>query len=123
MAVVRGPDFIALQVRDLEGSRRFYTEQLGLRVAPSSPPGAVVFDTRPIPFAIREPLVDLDAAAHLGWGVSLWLAADDAEGLHARLSSAGVAIISPLSRGPFGQQFGFVDPDGYAVMIHQPDAP
>ena len=28
---VAGPDFIALQVRDLQASARFYTERLGLR--------------------------------------------------------------------------------------------
>ena len=59
---VTGPDFVALQVRDLEGSARFYTERLGLRRAPASPPGAVVFATEPVPFAVREPMVDLDAA-------------------------------------------------------------
>ncbi len=59
---ITGPDFVALQVRDLEASARFYTEQLGLRRAPASPPGAVVFATEPIPFAVREPSVDLDAA-------------------------------------------------------------
>jgi catechol 2,3-dioxygenase-like lactoylglutathione lyase family enzyme len=59
---VTGPDFVALQVRDLEGSARFYTDRLGLRRAPASPPGAVVFATEPVPFAVREPMVDLDAA-------------------------------------------------------------
>ena len=61
--------FVALQVRDLDRSARFYTERLGLQRAPSSPPGAVVFTTAPIPFAVREPLVDLDATpAGLGGG-------------------------------------------------------
>lgn len=65
---VTGPSFIALQVRDLEASARFYTDRLGLARAPGSPPGAVVFATEPIPFAVREPVVDLDAANRLGWG-------------------------------------------------------
>ncbi len=60
---VTGPDFVALQVRDLEASARFYTERLRLRRAPVSPPGAVVFTTEPIPFAVREPMVDLDATS------------------------------------------------------------
>jgi catechol 2,3-dioxygenase-like lactoylglutathione lyase family enzyme len=67
-----GPDFVALQVRDLDVSTRFYTERLGLTPAPAGPPGAVVFTTEPIPFAIREPAVDLDATSRLGWGVALW---------------------------------------------------
>lgn len=83
---VTGPDFIALQVRDLERSARFYTQQLGLRRAPQSPPNAVVFATSPIPFAVREPTVDLDAVDQLGWGVALWLKADDADALHATLA-------------------------------------
>jgi len=119
MTAATGPDFVALQVKDLSRSRSFYTEQLGLRAAPFSPPGAAVFDTHPIPFAVREPLVDLSASPRLGWGVSLWLAADDAQGLHDRLARAGVPILQPLSRGPFGLQFTFSDPDGYSVTIHQ----
>lgn len=102
MAAVTGPDFIALQVRDLARSRDFYTRQLGLRPAPASPPGAVVFDTRPIPFAVREPLVDLDASARLGWGVALWLAADDAQGICDRLSRTGAPITQPPSPGRSG---------------------
>jgi catechol 2,3-dioxygenase-like lactoylglutathione lyase family enzyme len=120
MTAVTGPDFIALQVKDLPKSRSFYIDKLGLRAASFSPPGAVVFDTQPIPFALREPLVDLSASSRLGWGVSLWLAADDAQGLHDRLAKAGVPILQPPSRGPFGLQFSFADPDGYTVTIHQP---
>ena len=37
---VTGPDFVALQVRDLERAARFYTEQLGLRRRYYQPSGA-----------------------------------------------------------------------------------
>jgi hypothetical protein len=30
--------------------------------------GAVVFTSVPIPFAVREPVADLDATSRLGWG-------------------------------------------------------
>ena len=60
MSRVIGPDFLSLQVSDLEASRRFYAKSVGLTPAAESPPDAVVFDTRPIPFAIRRPLVDLE---------------------------------------------------------------
>jgi predicted enzyme related to lactoylglutathione lyase len=118
MTKLIGPDFLALQVRDLDASRRFYMEKLGLSPAERNPPGAVVFDTKPIPFAIRTPLVDLDASERLGWGVSIWLACDDADAFHERLVAAGVAISAPLQDGPFGRFFSFQDPDGYAVTLH-----
>jgi hypothetical protein len=38
-----------------------------------------VFATSPIPFAVREPAVDLDAVDRLGWGMALWLKTDDAD--------------------------------------------
>lgn len=118
---VTGPDFIALQVRDLARSSAFYETHLGLRRAPASPPGAVVFATAPAAFAVREPLpgVDLDAAAPApGHGVALWLHADDAQALHDRLAEADVPITVAPFDSPFGRTFTFTDPDGYAVTIH-----
>lgn len=118
---VTGPDFIALQVRDLDRAAAFYETQLGLRRAPVSPPHAVVFDTTPIPFAVREPLpgVDLDAAVpRPGLGVALWLHADDAQALHDALAAAGVPVLAAPVDGPFGRTFTFSDPDGYAVTVH-----
>lgn len=118
MSKVIGPDFVALQVRDLAASRRFYTEQLGLQPAPKSPPSAVVFETEPIPFAIREPALDLNAVPRLGWGVALWLRCDDADELCSSLRASGVRITQPPQDGPFGRYFVFSDPDGYAITVH-----
>jgi len=118
---VTGPDFVAQQVRDLQRSADFYQTRLGLRRAPGSPPGAVVFATEPVPFAVRDPLpgVDLDDAhPRPGFGVALWLHGDDAQGLHDELAAAGVPIVAPPVDGPFGRMFTFTDPDGYAVTIH-----
>jgi len=118
---ITGPDFIALQVRDLDRAAAFYETQLGLRRAPISPPHAVVFDTTPASFAVREPLpgIDLDKAVpRPGLGVALWLHADDAQALHDSLAAAGVPIPDAPFDGPFGRTFTFTDPDGYAVTIH-----
>jgi predicted enzyme related to lactoylglutathione lyase len=121
MPTVTGPDFIALQVRDVDAAAAFYESRLGLRRAAVSPPHAVVFDTAPIAFAVRAPLpgVDLDAIDPApGAGVALWLHADDAQGLHDQLVEAGVPILTAPVDGPFGRTFTFADPDGYAVTIH-----
>lgn len=118
---VTGPDFIALQVRDLQRAATFYETHLGLRRTPAAPPGAVVFATTPVPFAVRDALpgVDLDAASpRPGLGVALWLHADDARAVHDTLAAAGVAIVAPPADGPFGRMFTFTDPDGYAITVH-----
>jgi predicted enzyme related to lactoylglutathione lyase len=117
MAVI-GPDFVALQVRDLETSARFYIERLGLTRAPAAPPGAVVFATEPIPFAVRKPAVDLDAANRLGWGVALWIKAENVDQLHDDLAKHEVPIVTAPFDGPFGRTFAFADPDGYVVTLH-----
>src|ERR1700678_1972118 len=113
-----GPSFLALQVRDLEASRAFYVDKIGLKPLPQIPPGAIVFSTRPVPFAIRTPMVDLDATDKLGWGVSLWIAATNADAFHAQLVEKGVPILLPPADGPFGRFFAFRDPDGYAITVH-----
>lgn len=121
MATVTGPDFIALQVRDLAVAAQFYETKLGLRRTPASPPGAIVFDTTPTSFAVREPLPGVDLAAispRPGAGVALWLLADDAQELHDQLAADGVPIVAEPFDGPFGRTFTFADPDGYAVTVH-----
>lgn len=117
---VSGPDFIALQVRDVEAAAQFYESRLGLTRAPAAPPGAVVFTTSPIPFAVREPLsgVDLDSGDRPGNGVALWLRCDDAQALHDSLAEAGVEILRAPAPSPFGLTFTIADPDGYAVTLH-----
>lgn len=117
---VSGPDFIALQVRDLGRSAQFYESQLKLRRLPAAPPGTVVFDTAPIPFAVREPLpgVELDAGGQPGLGVALWMHCDAVAELHESLSEAGVTVLRAPEPGPFGLTFTFADPDGYAITVH-----
>ena len=76
---------------------------------------AVVFDTKPIAFAVRDLVagVDLDAIAQPGQGMALWLHAPDAQEIHDALAAAGTTIISAPVDGPFGRMFTFADPDGY----------
>lgn len=113
-----GPDFVGVQVEDLEAARTFYTEIVGLKIAEFSPPGAVVFDTRPIPFAVRKPMVDLGATDRLGWGVALWFGCDDADALHDHLVAQGASICFAPKDGPFGRYFAFEDPFGYTITAH-----
>lgn len=115
-----GPDFISLQVRDLDASQAFYEHHLGLVRSPAGPPHAVVFATAPIAFALRDPLpgTDLAAVPRPGTGVALWLHATDVQAIHDGLVAAGHAIVSAPVDGPFGRTFTFADPDGYHVTLH-----
>ncbi len=122
MPKIIGPDFCALQVRDLETSRKFYIEKLGLGISPETRPDLrpeiVVFATQPIALAIRKTRINLDEVKQLGWGVEVWLKCDDAEKMAATLEAAGVTITQKLQVGVVGRQFSFVDPDGYKITVH-----
>ncbi len=113
-----GPDFIGIQAEDLDAARTFYTEVVGLKVAADSPPGAVVFETKPVPFAVRTPLVDLKETDRLGWGVAIWFGCDDADALHDHLVEHGTPIVFAPKDGPFGRYFAFRDPFGYTITPH-----
>lgn len=113
-----GVNFVTLQVRDLERSRRFYADLVGFTPKEESPPNAAVFATEPIPIAVREASVDLDAVGAVGWGVVIWLKAIDPDALCERLSSAGVTIIEEPCDAACGRTFVFEDPDGYRITVH-----
>ena len=57
-------------------------------------------------------------AALLGWGVALWLKAENVDQLHDDLAGRGVPIVTAPFDGPFGRTFAFADPDGYVVTLH-----
>lgn len=119
MSVI-GPDFISLQVTNLESSATFYQNHLGLVRSQAGPPHAVVFETKPIAFALRDlmPEVKLGTDTQPGLGVALWLHAPDAQAIHDKLLAAGVEITSAPIDGPFGRTFTFADPDGYLITLH-----
>lgn len=117
---VSGPDFISLQTRNLEASQAFYEKYLGLVRSPAGPPHAVVFDTKPIAFALRDliPGTDLDAVTQPGIGAAIWLHAIGVQEIHDALVADGYTIVSEPIDGPFGRTFAFADPDGYHITLH-----
>ena len=117
---VTGPDFVSLQVRDLDASQAFYEDFLGLERSPAGPPHAVVFTTTPIAFALRDLVAgtDLDSVAQPGLGVALSRLRGLRGELDDALAAAGHPIVTAPFDGPFGRTFTFADPDGYHVTLH-----
>jgi predicted enzyme related to lactoylglutathione lyase len=115
-----GPDFISLQAGDLAASQAFYEQYLGLVRSPAGPPHAVVFETTPIAFALRDvvPGTDLGSVAQPGMGAGIWFRATDVQAIHDALVADGHTIVSAPIDGPFGRTFTFADPDGYQVTLH-----
>lgn len=118
MTIPIGPSFIALQVRNLAASTAFYKDVFGFTTGGRNPPGAVVFNTRPIALALREPLRPLPATGPLGTGMVLWVACENADTFHDLIVERGGTVLSPLNDGPFGRFFVAGDPDGYAITFH-----
>lgn len=117
---VTGPDFINLQTTDLAASQAFYEHYLGLVRSQAGPPHAVVFETTPIAFALRDviPGTDIASAPQPGIGAAIWLHATDVQAIHDALVADGKTIVSSPIDGPFGRTFTFADPDGYQITLH-----
>ena len=117
---VTGPDFISLQAHDLDTSQAFYERYLGLVRSEAGPPHAVVFETKPIAFALRDVVAgtDLASVTQPGIGAAIWLHATDTQDIHDALVADGHTIVAAPSDGPFGRTFTFADPNGYHITLH-----
>jgi catechol 2,3-dioxygenase-like lactoylglutathione lyase family enzyme len=107
---------ILLRPTDLDRSRRFYRDTLGLAVyrefGPADDPGLVFF--------LGQGFLEVSghAATPPGRSVMIWIQVRDVGAEHARLAAAGVRI----SREPLAEPWGLVemwieDPDGVPIVI------
>ncbi len=116
---MRKLDFASLQVRDLEVSKAFYTNQLGFELDEMTNNQACIFkyNKGEASFAIRTPIGNIDGK-ELGVGVSLWFATDEkTEELQSRLLGKGVTLIGTINNTPFGKTLMVKDPDGYIITF------
>ena len=111
--------FVSLQVSDLDASALFYTEILGFKPLPQSPPDALLFEQKNgATFAIRRPLVDLLKSNLLGWGVALWFGIDAFDDfLHTNQEKLN--IIREVQQTPFGRTVIVADLDGYWITLQE----
>jgi predicted enzyme related to lactoylglutathione lyase len=107
---------VLLRPRDLERSRRFYGEVLGLAVyrefGPPDHPGVVFF--------LGQGFLEVSGQARDGSepGLSLWVQVRDVAAEHERLRAAGVTVLRPPLRESWGLvEMWIADPDGMRIVV------
>ena len=117
-----------LMVTDVEESRAFYEEVLGLETT-SVAPDRVKFDTGPATLVLEE---DFDEAVlsafgleppgdSRGDGVVVVIEVDDVDGIYEMAVDAGAtALIEPRDVDWGRRLFLLEDPDGYVLEISRP---
>jgi predicted enzyme related to lactoylglutathione lyase len=107
---------ILLRPGDLDRSRRFYRDLLGLAIyrefGPPDDPGLVFF--------LGQGLLEVSghAAGQPGSSVMIWIQVRDVHAEHARLAAAGVPIVREPAAEPWGLiEMQIEDPDGIRIVL------
>ena len=107
---------VLLRPADLDRSRRFYRDVLGLAVyrefGPADDPGTVFF--------LGQGMLEVSGSgpgASAG-PVMIWLQVRDVRAEHARLAAAGARVLREPVREPWGlTEMWLEDPDGVRIVI------
>jgi catechol 2,3-dioxygenase-like lactoylglutathione lyase family enzyme len=102
-----------IHVRQLERTRRFYVELLGLEVLADEPGYLRLGGGDGFHIGVEE-----RAAPEIGApGIELVVSVPDVDAAAARLREAGVAVTAPADQ-PWGARHAWLhDPDGYRLSI------
>lgn len=117
---------IRYQVKDVNRSIKFYTEQLGFKLvqqagsafASVSNDGLTVLLSGPGSSGSR-PMPDGRQQEPGGWN-RIVLKVDDLDALVAKLKKAGLNFRNQIEVGPGGKQIQVEDPDGNSIELFQP---
>jgi catechol 2,3-dioxygenase-like lactoylglutathione lyase family enzyme len=106
-------DHLNLPVRDLDRSRRWWVESLGLKVEFEVPNTRTVALNDEAGFAIF--LQEKPGAQSNG--IALWLQVDDVDATHAAWSARGVKFTHGPQKNFWGYGAELADPDGYLIRL------
>lgn len=112
-------DIVILNVADLEESKRFYKEVLGLKVKNESP-NWVEFRLGETSLAIRPEPEELQDPRKVKWGHALAFKVDDVDAVYQHLRERGVHFLVKPRDEFYGRHAEFVDPDGHIFSITTP---
>lgn len=124
--MITGVQDVYVNVADMDRAVAFYGGTLGLRVVDTSPYWTTL-DVGGVRVGLHGtggaavPRVPRDAhGAHAGAVLTLRTA--DLDAAVAQLADAGVELLGPVSRNPWGALAVFADPDGNVLKLMQPPA-
>ena len=107
---------ILVRPSDLDQSRRFYRDVLGLATyrefGPAEDPGVVFF--------LGQGLLEVSGRAPgpAGAGVMIWLQVRDVRAEHGRLAAAGARVLREPVAEPWGlTEMWIEDPDGIPIVL------
>jgi len=114
---IRELNHVALHVADLEASRRFYGELLGLEEIARP---AFKFPGAWYRYGVHQELhliVDAELTGPRGTGTHHALEVDSIEAAAAHLQKVGIAFRGVNNRPDGAQQIFFQDPDGHTIEL------
>lgn len=107
-------------VGDLQRSRRFYTDVVGLDVLFEEDGYLRLGGGDGFHIGMEQAGVDQHVG---GTGIEIAIRVDDVDGTYGRMSAAGVDFDGPPQDQPWGARHAwFTDPDGYRLSIYAPAA-
>ena len=107
---------VLLRPLDLDRSAAFYGDALGLAIYREYGEG----EHRGIVYFMGGGFLELSGRAHTepGRNVELWLQVRDLVETHAALVGAGVTVLDPPARQPWGlDEMWIEDPDGVRIVV------
>jgi catechol 2,3-dioxygenase-like lactoylglutathione lyase family enzyme len=116
---VRAVDFILISVSDVERSRGFYRDTLGLKPESEWPPFWYEFDAGGTTIAIAKPPKDAPQPPFNGAGPSIALAVPDVKAALAEVQAKGVPVLLDTQESPVCHTALIADPDGNLIWLHQ----
>ncbi len=112
--IVRGVDFVVVNVGDIDAAVRFYRQVVGIdAVLTEDSPNWVEFDTAPVAFALRRDPADP------GVNAAIALAVRDVDATVERLRTAGTPVFIEASDSESCRTALVTDPDGNLLLIHR----
>jgi catechol 2,3-dioxygenase-like lactoylglutathione lyase family enzyme len=115
---VESVDFVSVPTRDVDRSRRFYTETLGLKLSTHTPGE---YETRNVTLGLWEPEKDGEPFVANEAGIALRVR--DVRAARKRLEDDGVEFIGETVDTGVCHMAFLRDPDGNVLILHRRYAP